>query len=154
VTLFEGLKHLHMGCAFLSIAGFTLRGYWMLTGSPLLRRRPAKVLPHITDTLLLASAVAMLFIWQVSPHQSGWLMAKIIALLVYIGLGMVALRFGKSRKVRVNAWLLALITVGYIVSVAYSKSPWGLSADAVASPKELAYKRREITQPGGRELMT
>jgi uncharacterized membrane protein SirB2 len=125
VTLFEGLKHLHMGCAFLSIAGFTLRGYWMLIDSPLLRRRPAKVLPHMIDTLLLASAVGMLFIWQLSPLQSGWLIAKIIALLVYIGLGMVALRFGKSRKTRVNAWLLALLAAAYIVSVAYSKSPWG-----------------------------
>lgn len=125
MTLFEGLKHLHMGCAFLSIAGFTLRGYWMLIDSPLLRRRPAKVLPHMIDTLLLASAVGMLFIWQLSPLQSGWLIAKIIALLVYIGLGMVALRFGKSRKTRVNAWLLALLAAAYIVSVAYSKSPWG-----------------------------
>jgi uncharacterized membrane protein SirB2 len=125
VTLFEGLKHLHMGCAFLSIAGFTLRGYWMLIDSPLLRRRPARVLPHIIDTLLLASAVGMLFIWQLSPLQSDWLIAKIIALLLYIGLGMVALRFGKSRKTRVNAWLLALLAAAYIVSVAYSKSPWG-----------------------------
>jgi uncharacterized membrane protein SirB2 len=54
-----------------------------------------------------------------------WLSAKIIALLVYIGLGMVALRFGKSRKTRVNAWLLALLTAVYIISVAYSKSPLG-----------------------------
>jgi len=125
VTLFAALKLLHMSCAFLSIAGFTLRGYWMLTGSPLLRRRSAKVLPHVIDTLLLASAVVMLLIWQLSPLDSAWLMAKIIALLAYIGLGMVALRFGKSRKVRVNAWLLALLAAGYIVSVAYSKSPWG-----------------------------
>ena len=93
-----------MGCAFLSIAGFTLRGYWMLTDSPLLRRRLSKVLPHMIDTLLLASAVGMLLIWQLSPLQSDWLMAKIIALLVYVGLGMVALRFGKSRMAKVNAW--------------------------------------------------
>ena len=125
MTLFEALKHLHIGCAFLSIVGFTLRGYWMLTGSALLRSRPARVLPHMIDTLLLASAVGMLLIWQLSPLQSDWLIAKIIALLVYIGLGMVALRFGKSRKTRVNAWLLALLAAAYIVSVAYSKSPWG-----------------------------
>jgi uncharacterized membrane protein SirB2 len=46
-------------------------------------------------------------------------------LLLYIGLGMVALRFGRSKKIKVSAWLLALLTVGYMVSVAYSKSPWG-----------------------------
>jgi uncharacterized membrane protein SirB2 len=132
VTLFEALKHLHMGCAFLSIAGFTLRGYWMLIDSPALRRRPVKVLPHMIDTLLLASAVGMLLIWQLSPLQSDWIIAKIIALLVYIGLGMVALRFGKSRKTRVNAWLLALLAAAYIVSVAYSKSPWGFLQGVVS----------------------
>ena len=94
--MFEALKHIHISCALLSIAGFTLRGYWMLTGSSLLRRRSAKVLPHVIDSLLLGSAIGMLLIWQVSPLQLSWLSAKIIALLVYIGLGMVALRFGGS----------------------------------------------------------
>ena len=122
---FEALKLIHLSCAFLSISGFALRGYWMLTGSGLLRRPLARRVPHVIDTLLLASAIGMLLIWQVSPLQVSWLSAKIIALLVYIGLGMVALRFGKSRKTRVNAWLLALLTAVYIVSVAYSKSPWG-----------------------------
>jgi len=125
VTLFGTLKLLHVTCALLSISGFTLRGYWMLTGSSLLRHRWARVLPHVIDTLLLGSAIGMLLIWRVSPLQLDWLSAKIIALLLYIGLGMVAFRFGKSRKARVNAWLLALLTAGYIVSVAYSKSPLG-----------------------------
>ena len=128
MTLFGVLKLIHMGCAFLSIAGFTLRGYWMLTGSAMLRRRLAKRLPHVIDTLLLGTAIGMLFIWRVSPFEVNWLTAKIVALLVYIGLGMVALRFGRSRKVRVNAWLLALATVLYIVSVAYSKTPMGFLA--------------------------
>ncbi len=125
MTLFEPLKLIHIGCAFLSISGFTLRGYWMLTGSSLLQHRLAKVLPHVIDTLLLGSAIGMLLIWRVSPLQLDWLSAKIIALLLYIGLGMVALRFGKSRKVKVNAFLLALLAAGYILSVAYSKSPLG-----------------------------
>ena len=125
MTLFGVLKLLHMSCAFLSIAGFTVRGYWMLTGSSLRGRRATRVVPHVVDTLLLGSAIGMLMLWRVTPLQSDWLSAKMIALLIYIGLGMVALRFGKTRKVRVNALLLALLTAGYIVSVAYSKSPWG-----------------------------
>jgi uncharacterized membrane protein SirB2 len=125
MAVFEALKLTHMTCAFLSVAGFTLRGYWMLTGSGQLRRRLVKRLPHVIDTLLLGTAIGMLLIWRVSPLQVDWLYAKVIALLVYIGLGMVALRFGRSRKIRVRAWFLALLTVAYIVSVAYSKNPWG-----------------------------
>ena len=73
----------------------------------------------------IVSAIMMLVVWRLSPLENPWLGAKIIALLVYIGLGMVALRFGRTRRVRVGAWLLALITAGYIVSVAYSKNPLG-----------------------------
>jgi len=123
---FEWLKLIHISCALLSISGFALRGYWMLTSNPLLQARPARVLPHLLDTLLLGSAIWMLVLWQLNPFQLTWLSAKIIALLVYIGLGMVALRFGKTRGIRAGAYGLALATAAYIVSVAYSKSATGL----------------------------
>ena len=123
--LFAWLKLAHVASALLSISGFTLRGYWMLTGSALLQRRLVKVLPHVIDTVLLGSAVGMLLLWQAGPLQLPWLIAKIVGLIVYIGLGMVALRFGRTRRVRATAFVLALLTAAYILSVAYSKSPWG-----------------------------
>lgn len=119
----ELLKLLHMSCAFLSIGGFTLRGYWMFTDNPRLRQRATRVLPHMVDTLLLGSAIGMLVMWQMNPLSLSWLSAKIIALLVYIGLGMVAFRFGATRQVRQVAFGLALLTAAYIVAVAYTKSP-------------------------------
>jgi uncharacterized membrane protein SirB2 len=67
----------------------------------------------------------MLFIWQTSPFAMSWLTAKIAALLLYIGLGMIALRFGKTGTVRLTAWVAAMLTAFYILSVALSKSPWG-----------------------------
>ena len=131
MTLLESLKLTHVTCAFLSIAGFGLRGFWMATRSPLLQRRTTRVLPHLIDTVLLGSAIGMLAILQMSPLAWPWLLAKIAALLCYIGLGMVALRFGKTMRTRVAAWLLALLTALYMVSVAYSKSPWGFFAAGV-----------------------
>ena len=122
---FDWLKLLHVSCALLSVSGFTLRGYWMMTDNPLRQRRLARVLPHIIDTLLLASAVGMLVIWQTGPQQLPWLIAKIAGLLLYIVLGMVALRFGRTRRVRVASFALALLTAGYIIAVAYTKAPLG-----------------------------
>ena len=120
------LYYLHVSCALLSISGFALRGYWMLAGNPLLRTRAARTLPHAIDTVLLASAVAMLVQWRLSPFAVPWLTAKVVALVLYIGLGMVALRFGRSARVREAAYLLALMTAAYIVAVALAKSPWGM----------------------------
>jgi uncharacterized membrane protein SirB2 len=55
-------------------------------------------------------------------------LAKIIGLLVYIGLGLVALRPGRPTAVRAVAWVAALATFGYIVSVAITKNPLGVLA--------------------------
>jgi len=128
VTPFELLKTVHVSCAIASIGGFTLRGYWMLTSNTLLNHRLAKIIPHIVDTLLLGSAVAMLILWQTSPLAFAWLTAKIAALLLYIGLGMIALRFGRTQRVRVIAWLSALLVAFYIVAVALTKSVFLYSA--------------------------
>ncbi len=119
------MKSIHMVCALLSFSGFFVRGIWMLRGSARLQQRWVKILPHIIDMLLLASAIILAVQWRLSPLEQSWLMAKIVALLVYIGLGMVALRFGRSKGTRLFAWLAGLLTFVYIVSVALSKSALG-----------------------------
>ena len=117
------IKILHISCAALSFCGFFIRGIWMIQQSPRLQQRWVKSFPHIIDTLLLGSAITLAIQWHFSPLEQPWLAAKIIALLLYIALGTVALKRGKTLKIRVIAWLLALLCFAYIVSVAISKSP-------------------------------
>lgn len=125
MTLFEWLRLIHLSCALLSISGFALRGYWVLSAHPFSQKKLTRTVPHIVDTLLLGSAVAMLVQWGVSPFAFPWLTAKLVALLVYIGLGIVFMRFAKSRATQWASYLMALLTAAYIVSVAISKSPLG-----------------------------
>jgi len=119
------IKAIHVSSVVLSFAGFFIRGIWMLRDSAKLKQRWVKTTPHIIDTFLLASAVILAVQWRLSPLQHPWLLAKIIALLVYIGAGMIALRFGRSRNERLAAWLFGMLTFLYIVSVALSKSALG-----------------------------
>ena len=115
------LKHLHMSCAALSGSLFLLRGIWMLRGSPMLQRRWVKIAPHLIDTLLLASALAMV-IWSAQyPFVQGWLTAKVLALIAYIVLGGIALKRGKTMAVRATAFAAALAVFAYIVLVAITK---------------------------------
>ncbi len=118
----EWVKTIHVGCALLSISGFTIRGILMMRESAMLQKRLFKIAPHIIDTLLLGSAIWMAVQYGLSPGDNPWLMAKIIALLVYIGLGTVALKRGKTKQVRIIAWLAALSVFAYIVAVAVTKS--------------------------------
>ena len=123
--MIETIKFIHVTCVLLSFAGFFMRGIWMLRDSTLLQQRWVKITPHIVDTLLLVSAIILAVQLRFSPLEQPWLMVKIIALLVYIGAGMVALRFGRSKTVRLYAWLFGLATILYIMSVATSKSVLG-----------------------------
>ena len=116
------LKLVHQACAVLSITGFTLRGSLMLAGSSLLRRPWMRTWPHLIDTLLLISGVWMAVNLHLHPGNSPWLTAKLLALLVYVALGFVALRLGKTRRTRTLAFVAALACFAYIVLVALSRS--------------------------------
>ena len=118
-------KFVHELCALASFTLFALRGVWMLRDSPQLSRRWVKILPHAIDTLLLASAIALTLMLRQYPLTHAWLSAKLVALPVYIGLGLVALHYGRTRSVRAAAWIGALAVFLYIASVALSQDPLG-----------------------------
>jgi uncharacterized membrane protein SirB2 len=117
------VKLFHQTMVALSIGGFALRAIASLTGARWVSGRIAKTLPHGVDTLLLASALTLAFWLNLNPLATPWLAAKIVALLAYIGLGMVALRPSQSAPLRVAAMLAALTTFAYIVAVAITKDP-------------------------------
>lgn len=121
--MYATLKAIHVGCVIASGAGFFARGLLMLAGSPLLQARFVRVAPHIVDTLLLASAITMAVLAHLVPTQQPWLMTKIIGLVVYIVLGAIALRYGRTRGQRTLAFAAALATFAYIVGVALTRSP-------------------------------
>ena len=117
------IKILHISCALLSFTGFFVRGMWMIFYPDELQQRWVKIAPHVIDTLLLGNAVFLAIQLHISPLQHSWLAAKILALIVYILLGSVALKHGKTQKIRITAWVCALLTISYIISVALTKSP-------------------------------
>jgi uncharacterized membrane protein SirB2 len=97
------LKQLHITCVLLSGTGFLLRGIWMLTDSPWLQRPVVRRLPHLVDTVLLASAIAMAVISSQNPFATDWLTAKLVGLLLYIGCGTMALkRAQQGREMRIS----------------------------------------------------
>ena len=122
---FGVLKLVHQSAVALSFAGFLARGLGMIADAAWIRGRAARTLPHIVDTILLASAIGLVWLLGVNPFGVPWLTAKIVGLIVYIVLGSVALRYGRSRRTRVAAWLAAMVTFGYIVSVAVTKDASG-----------------------------
>ena len=117
------IKHLHLVTIVVTLALFLLRGAWMMMDSPRLQARWARIVPHINDTLLLASGIALAVLMQQYPLVHGWLTAKLFALIAYIVLGTLALKRGKTKAQRVIAWIAALLVFGYMLAVARAHDP-------------------------------
>jgi uncharacterized membrane protein SirB2 len=114
---------LHVGSVALSFSLFFLRGLWMWQGTLMQRGRWVRIAPHVVDTLLLLSAITMVVMLSLPVLETPWLLAKIAALLLYIVLGSVALRRGKTPEIRLLAWLAALLVFVYIVGAAVRHNP-------------------------------
>ena len=125
---YVGLRQAHIGFAMLSIALFTVRGGLMLAESHLLQTRTLQILPHVIDTMLLTTALMLTTVIHQYPFSTGWLTAKVVLLVVYIVLGSIAIKRGRTRGTRIAAFIAALLTIGFLVSVARAHHPLGLFA--------------------------
>lgn len=117
------LKIIHVSCVAASYSLFFVRGVWMLLESPRRHKRWVRIVPHIIDTGLLASAIAMAVAIRQYPFSADWLTAKLLALICYIALGMVALRYARTRGMQFTAWLAAQAVFFYIIAVAVTRNP-------------------------------
>ena len=123
MTFYEIVKYIHVTAITLSISGFIFRVVLKLNNSPSQTKYWFKKLPHKVDILLLASALTMVYILGVNPLTTYWIAEKIIGLLLYIMLGMVALRWGRTKNIRIIVAGMAVMVFSYIVYVAHYKAP-------------------------------
>lgn len=123
--MYMALKHSHM--MFVAISGlfFLVRGAWMLMDSAMLQKKWVKILPHIVDTLLLACAIGLCVVLGQYPFVVDWLTVKVVMLVAYIVLGVIALKRGKTKAIRTLAFFAAIACFLFMVSVAFSHHPLG-----------------------------
>jgi uncharacterized membrane protein SirB2 len=120
------LRHAHIGFAILSVSLFTLRGCLMLSQSPHVNSTWLKYPSYCIDTLLLTAALMLTSVVHQYPFGNGWLTMKVALLVVYVVLGSIALKRGRTRRIRIAALVAALLTVGFLVTVARAHHPLGL----------------------------
>ncbi len=115
------IKIFHLTFVLLSITSFVARVYLAETRPKMLEQKWLKIGPHIVNSLLLMTGVMLIFQGQWLSGEYGWIVAKIIALLAYVGLGMVAIK--SQGALRWKAFAGALACFIYIAIVAVSKNP-------------------------------
>lgn len=117
------IKFLHLIFILLSISSFIARVFFAHTNPTLLEQKWIKIGPHIINGLLLMTGGILVFqgSW-LAAGQYGWIITKLIALLGYVGLGMVAIK--NEGSLRWKAFAGAVACFIFIVAVAISKQPF------------------------------
>ena len=82
-------------------------------------------LSYAIDTTLLTAALMLVTILHQYPFVQAWLTAKVLLLVVYIVLGTLALKRGRTRGVQVACFFAALAVFAAIVGIARAHDPRG-----------------------------
>lgn len=119
------LKDIHVTTALISFTLFFIRGLWVMKGSAMMQKKWVKIVPHVNDTVLLGTAIALTISIGQYPFVDAWVTAKLLGLVAYICLGVEVFRIAKTELGRMLAWLSGLLVFLFTVSVAVTKSPVG-----------------------------
>ncbi len=83
-------------------------------------------IPDSIDSVLFISGMSLAYILGFAPWVDSWLLVKLLALLIYIGFGFMALREGSALWLKRVCFIFALITITYMITIAHNKViyPW------------------------------
>jgi uncharacterized membrane protein SirB2 len=125
--MYEILKHTHLTALALSFLLFFVRGCLMMRSSPASKHRSLTITPHIVNLILIGTGISLAVLLKFNPGSQPWLVVKLVALILYIVLGILTFKHPKL-AIRKTLWLLSLVVFAFIVSVAVSKNPYGFFA--------------------------
>jgi uncharacterized membrane protein SirB2 len=120
-TLYFAVKHLHLTLVAVSVLFFVVRFVLHMRASSIMDKKFVKIAPHVIDTFLLLSGLALCFIIQQFPFVEPWLTEKIIAVAAYIALGMMAFKADRSKLFRFFAFIGAIGWVVFAAKIAVFK---------------------------------
>lgn len=125
IEFYPEIRLVHIAAVLASGGLFLVRGLLLFTGVGWALLMPLRYLSYVIDTVLLTAALMLMTIVQQYPFVHAWLTVKVLLLVVYIALGVLAFRKGPTRAVRLACWLMAMAVYAFIISVARAHDPLG-----------------------------
>lgn len=119
IEFYPQVKWLHVACVIASGCLFALRGALVLAGRHGFAMHPAvRYASYAIDTVLLTAALMLATMLRAYPFVQGWLTAKVLLLIVYVGLGTLALKRARTARGRALSYAAALAVFVAIVGIA------------------------------------
>jgi len=110
----------HSGIAYLALLIYVVRGIMMLAGSTLTNARWMLGITSVITLVLFGMGVFVAFQKHLN-FAEGFVMTKIIGLLLFVAFGTIALKQGLSKSVASGLWLLGLFAFIYTFLIATHK---------------------------------
>jgi len=126
IEFYLQIKWVHIIAVLCSGSLFFVRGLMLLNNMKLGMAAPLRYLSYTIDTVLLTAALMLATMLPSAMFANGWLLEKIILLVVYIVLGSFALKRGRSRKQRALFFIAAVTVFAFMISVARAHHPAGI----------------------------
>lgn len=126
IEFYPQIKHAHIGLALLSGALFAIRGALLLAGQRWPNAAPVRYTSYTIDTALLTAAMMLLTILPGALYANGWLAVKLTLLVLYVVLGVFALRRGRTRRTRAICYVAALLAFAQMYFIARTHHPFGV----------------------------
>lgn len=124
IEFYPQIKLVHVMAILCSGALFLLRGGSALAGLRWPMAAPVRYLSYTIDTVLLTAAMMLLTILPGALFANGWLLVKVVLVVTYVVLGVLAMRCA-GKRARIATFVLALLTYGQIYWIARAHHPLG-----------------------------
>lgn len=126
LEFYPQIRLFHISCVLISGSLFCLRGLLMLAGSAHSNHVMLRWLSYAIDTALLGAALLLVTLLHQYPIQQNWLTAKLLLIVVYVVLGVFALRRGRTYRARAGCFAAAVLVYLFVISVARTHDPLGV----------------------------
>ncbi len=125
MEFYSQIRLVHICAVVASGSRFLVRGLLVQAGVQLAMAAAVRYLSYAIDTILLIAGATLFFILPTSVFSNGWLSAKLLLLAVYIALGTMALRRGRTAGVRRVCFVLAVAVFACMFAIARTHHPLG-----------------------------
>lgn len=125
IEFYPQIRFVHILAISLSGGLFALRGMGALAGMRWPQWATVRYLSYSIDTVLLTAALMLVTILPSAMFANGWLTVKLVLVVVYVVLGVFALRRGRTRGMRAGCYAAALLVFAAIVGIARMHHPLG-----------------------------
>ena len=118
IAYYPQIKAVHVHAIGLSFAIFFLRGLLMLMRSKFTNHAALRYASYTVDTVLLTAALMLATMLHEYPFVHAWLTAKVVLLVAYIVLGVLALKRARTRQAQILAFIAACLVFATIYAIA------------------------------------